>query len=95
MEGLPATFSTQGTSTLEIILTDRDLKLDIILSYSVFEKLDVVARSVFVNNGSEDRYLTKVMSVCLDMECRDWEAFAVKALIKIIRLWLLQKKLYT
>lgn len=74
LEGLPATFGTEGTSTLEITLTDKDLKVDIILSYSIFEELDAIARSVkVINNGDEEVYLDKIMSVCLDMDFKDYD----------------------
>ncbi len=74
LQGLPATFGVDNTETLEITLTDKDLKLDMVLSYSIFEELDVVTRSVkVINHGSEEIYLTKVMSICLDMDNRDFD----------------------
>ncbi len=70
IKGLPATFgSDKDCQTLEILSTDKVLGLDVILSYTVFEDVDAVARSVrIINNGSDDICLTKVMSMCLDMD---------------------------
>lgn len=75
LEGLPATFSgKEECKTLEITCEDPVLKLQVILSYSVFADTDAIARSVrIVNNGSEALYLTKVLSACLDMDNDDYE----------------------
>ncbi len=71
---LPASFGNgEEVQTLEIVLEDGILNLQAVLSYSVFEKEDVIARSVrIVNRGKETLRLEKVFSACLDM---DNEAF--------------------
>ena len=49
-----------------------NLKVDLI--YSVFEKEDVITRSVIINNEAEQPiYLTKVMSMSMDMDNEDFE----------------------
>lgn len=70
LEGLPASFGTEDeTETLEITCTDAVLQVKIILSYSVFEKEDVITRSVkVINEGKQHLKLEKVYSACLDME---------------------------
>lgn len=75
LEGLPATFGGKDEcKTLEITCEDSVLKLQVILSYSIFADTDAIARSVrIVNNSSEAVYLTKVMSTCLDMDNDDFE----------------------
>lgn len=57
LEGLPASFGTEEeVETLDLICKDPILGLKVILSYSVFEKEDVIARSVrLVNEGNETR----------------------------------------
>ena len=70
LEGLPATFGTEKDSmTLEITLSDKVLGLRAVLSYSIFEGLDAIVRSVKLENVSSDTvYLDKVMSAAVDMD---------------------------
>lgn len=70
LEGLPASFGNgEEVETLEITLADEVLGLETVLCYSVFEKEDMIARSIRVNNkGSETLLLEKVYSACLDMD---------------------------
>ncbi len=73
--GLPATFGSDSEcSTLEINCIDEILSLNVILSYSVFEDTDAIARSVkVINNGKDKIKLTRVMSMCLDMDNEDYD----------------------
>ncbi len=75
LAGLPATFGGEGEcATLELHCVDSVLGLRVILCYTAFEDVDVIARSVkVVNEGTQDIYLTKVMSACLDMDNRDFD----------------------
>lgn len=73
--GLPATFgSEEECESLDIVLEDKLLNLRITLTYSVFEGLDAIARSLEVTNfGSEKSiYITKIMSTCLDVDNDDY-----------------------
>jgi alpha-galactosidase len=74
LPGLPATFARdEAVQTLEIDVTDPVLKLDAVLSYSVFEKEDVITRTIRVKNASDDMiFLTKLMSMSLDMDQIDY-----------------------
>lgn len=74
LPGLPATFATERESmTLELIAVDPYQGLQVTLRYSIFEGLDVVARSCDVKNtGEKAFYLTKVMSASLDMDQVDY-----------------------
>ncbi len=75
LEGLPATFG-QDTEcrTLELVCEDKILKLQVILSYSIFADSDAIARSVkIVNHADEVICLTKVLSACIDMDNDDYE----------------------
>ena len=76
LEGLPASFGTeQECETLEITCKDSHTGLETVLMYTVFEDVDVITRSVKVVNPSEKTlFLTRVMSACLDMDNRDFEA---------------------
>ncbi len=70
LNGLPATFGVSGDCmTLEIYGADKTLGLEVMLRYSIFEDVDVVARSVSVKNVSEEPvFLTRLMSASLDMD---------------------------
>ena len=70
LQGLPATWgSEEDTETLELTLEDKVLHVKAILSYSIFEGIDAVVRSVrIVNAGTEPVMLEKVMSASIDMD---------------------------
>ena len=75
LAGMPAAFgSKESCKTLEITCEDSILHLQVILSYSIFADTDAIARSVrIVNGGSEEIFLTKVLSACIDMDNEDYE----------------------
>lgn len=79
LEGLPASFGSENeVDTLEIICEDSVLKLRVILSYSVFEKENVITRSVRLENkGKEKLKIEKVYSACLDMDNQDFEMISL------------------
>jgi alpha-galactosidase len=71
LEGMPATFATDesGCETLEITMEDKPSGLEAVLVYTAFDKLDVITRSVRVNNvGSRSIQLTRVLSACVDFD---------------------------
>ncbi len=75
LPGLPASFGQEDqVETLEITCQDPVLDLQVVLSYSVFGKENVIVRSVRAENrGREALKLTKVYSACLDMDNEDFE----------------------
>ena len=75
LDGLPASFGgADDVTTLEITCVDPVLNLKLILSYSAFEKEDVITRSVkIVNTGKQQVRLEKVYSACLDMDNENFE----------------------
>ncbi|MCR4634647.1 MAG: alpha-galactosidase [Butyrivibrio sp.] len=75
LEGLPATFGTDDDSmTLEIVLCDKVVGLKAVLSYSIFEGLDTVIRSVRLENDSDNElFIDKVMSMTMDMDQEDYK----------------------
>ena len=79
LEGLPASFGTEEeVETLDLILKDPILGLKVILSYSIFEKEDIIARSVrLINEGSEMLKVEKVYSACVDMDNEDFEMLSL------------------
>ncbi|MCD7764619.1 MAG: alpha-galactosidase [Lachnospiraceae bacterium] len=88
LEGLPATWDTEpaGTSemvpgscsTLEVTLEDEVTGLRVILSYTAFEDVDAITRSVRVENkGERSIYLTKVLSACLHVEQENLEVLTL------------------
>lgn len=75
LPGLPASFGEpEQVKTLEIVCKDAVLNLRTVLSYSVFEKCDVITRNVRIENvGEQHLKLEKVYSACLDMDNQDFE----------------------
>ena len=75
LNGLPATFGTEeDCETLILTLEDKVLSLKVELLYSVFTDNDAIARSVrVINDGTDDIWLTKVLSACIDMDNKDFE----------------------
>lgn len=75
LEGLPASFAgDEMVQTLILHMADKGDGLEVDLLYSVFEREDVITRSVKVrNNGDKDIRLTKVYSACIDMDDEDFE----------------------
>ncbi len=75
LPGLPATWGSEDDcTTLTIYCRDSLLGLRVRLQYTTFEKLDVITRSVDVENqGKEAVYLEKVLSACLDMQDENFE----------------------
>lgn len=66
--GLPAAYADEDEAeTLEIIMKDEALNLQVHLLYGVLPKLDIVTRSVRIqNDGEKHIFLEKVQSACLD-----------------------------
>ncbi len=75
LPGLPATFGDEKDSmTLEITMEDKEAGIEVVLSYSIFEGIDAVARSAKVVNRSGRKVkLTKAMSTSFDMDDRDFD----------------------
>lgn len=73
--GLPAVYAKEDEAeTLEITLKDTATEAEVILKYGVFEKEDVITRSVVVkNSGKTLIVINKVHSMCLDIPYGDWE----------------------
>ena len=70
LPGLPATFgAADDCTTLVITCRDEVLGLTAELSYTAFEKLDVITRSArIVNDGGRPIRLTTALSACLDLD---------------------------
>lgn len=71
LAGLPATYveSDDEAQTLEITLLDKVKNVEIVLSYSVFEEYDAIARSVKIVNKSEDTVkIQRVLSANIDFK---------------------------
>jgi len=76
LEGLPATYveDENEAETLEITMKDRVAGLTVILSYTVFEQLNVITRSVsFKNEGSENINLLSALSMSVDFMDADYD----------------------
>ena len=73
LAGLPATFGSEDTcETLELLCEDPVLGLKVTLIYTAFSDVDVITRSVRIENDGEMLYLTKALSFSMDMDNRDF-----------------------
>ncbi len=71
--GLPATFGHEGVESLDVVLKDPVIDLEVTLHYSVFAECDAITRSVSVRNLNDKFvYITKIMSTSLDVENNDY-----------------------
>lgn len=75
LEDLPQTFAKENECmTLIVHCKDDVLGLKVALRYTIFEGLDVIARSVYIENcGKETLALAKVYSLALDLENKDYD----------------------
>ena len=81
LAGLPATYveDAREATTLEILLHDDVLDVDLTLIYTIFAHRNAIARSArFANHGSQAYQLTTAMSVNLDLpdDDYDWMQFS-------------------
>ena len=81
LEGLPATYTEDDAEaqTLIVDMEDDVVGLKMKLSYTIFARGGIIARSVrFENAGNEALHLTAAMSLCLDLpDCNyDWMQFS-------------------
>jgi len=77
---LPATFGEESEcESLDVVVEDKLLKLKLTLTYSVFEGLDAIVRSVKVTNEDPEKYvyITKIMSTSLDVENDDYSTLTL------------------
>jgi len=79
LDGLPASFGEEtDCMTLEITTEDTLLGFEVTLCYSVFQNSDAITRNVLVKNQSQDTIaLTKIMSVSMDMDQRDYQMLSL------------------
>lgn len=64
----------QSAQTLEITLVDKVTKLEVVLSYTVFDEYDIIARSTkFVNNSDKEITLESAYSASIDFSKCDYD----------------------
>ncbi|GCF92565.1 alpha-galactosidase [Enterococcus florum] len=76
LPGLPATYTEepQEATTLKVHLTDELTGSVVEVVYTIFSELPVITRNVNVlNRGTEDLFLTHLMSLNLDLPDSDYE----------------------
>ncbi len=71
---LPSSYGLESeASTLRIKLKDK-FGLEITLSYTIFESLNIIARHTQVRNtGNEVHYIDRLMSLSMDLKDSNWE----------------------
>ncbi len=76
LKGLPATYTAaeDDAVTVEILLEDELLSVQMVLSYTIYEDYDAICRNVrFVNNGEQNLDLLRAMSMSVDLYDSDFE----------------------
>lgn len=76
LDGLPATYveNDSEATTLEVLLHDDVINVDLTLIYTIFNNYDAIARSAkFTNQGDHDYQLTTAMSMNLDLPDDDYD----------------------
>ncbi|MGH4141175.1 alpha-galactosidase [Clostridium sp.] len=76
LTGLPATYaeSEEEATTLEVILFDDLINVQLTLSYTIFEDNPIITRSARYNNyGIEEVYITDCMSSSIDLPSDEYE----------------------
>jgi alpha-galactosidase len=76
LQGLPATYVEHETEaeTLEIKLLDALTGLTVMLSYTAYEVMNVIARSVrFSNDGTQDLKLLRALTMSIDFHDADYD----------------------
>ncbi|MFV0503900.1 MAG: alpha-galactosidase [Lachnospirales bacterium] len=76
LKGLPATYvnlDTEATS-LEIVMADPNRGVKAILSYTIYEELPVITKSViYINKSGKKVILNKGYSACIDIDNNNYE----------------------
>lgn len=76
LQGLPSTYvedKSEATS-IDIIMCDRVIDTELILTYTIYENMPVITRSArFEHHGQEKITLTKALSVCVDLPDMNYE----------------------
>ncbi|MHB0882521.1 alpha-galactosidase [Paenibacillus sp. SEL1] len=76
LKGLPSTYAEDAgeVETLEIVLEDPLINVKVVLSYSLYQKRDVITRSVrFDNEGRQQLKLLKALSASVDFRDDEYE----------------------
>lgn len=76
LSGLPATYTEDDSEadTLEVLLCDKLLNVEMTLLYTIFQNENAIARSVRFKNNSEEKYqLTRAMSMSIDLPDDEYE----------------------
>lgn len=76
LKGLPATYVEQPeeATTLEISLYDQWLNAEIKLYYTIFEEMNVLARSAeYINHGTQKLQLNRALSASVDFPDANYE----------------------
>lgn len=75
LEDLPATYAENDEAmSLEIVLYDSAADVRLTLTYTIFDKVDVIVRSTrFANCGTKQVVINKALSACVDLPDQNYE----------------------
>lgn len=92
IQGLPAVYveSDEEADTLEIVLEDKLIQTQIILSYTIFKDRPVITKHVrFVCENSDGITLLNCMSGCLDLPDKEYD------MVKLAGAWSRERHVHT
>lgn len=76
LQGLPATYveDSKEAVTLEIVLEDELIEAELVLTYTIYDKIPVIARNTrFICNNAKGITLNSAMSASVDLPDSDYE----------------------
>lgn len=76
LQGLPATYveTKQEATSIDITMYDKVTDTELVLTYTIYEELPVITRSVrIVHQGDEKIVLDKMLSACVDLPDMNYE----------------------
>lgn len=78
LPGLPAVYTEESEAdTLEIVLRDSVLNLEVTLLYGVLPEFDVITRSAIIKNqSSQNIYINKAAAACLDFVTGEYDVIS-------------------
>jgi len=80
IEGLPAVFADKSEcKTLEITTFDAVLGVEVVLVYTVFEKINAIVRHTRIINkkGTAPVFIKKALSACIDMDNQNFDVLTL------------------
>lgn len=79
LENLPSSYvNDDKATTLELTMTEVAGELEVVLSFTIFDDVDVITRHARIKNvGKDTIYLRKAASMCLDLQGDEYDRISL------------------